>query len=295
MHDGTATPAAEEEQSHMHDHDAEHAMAHDMPARMPADAVALAHTALALSVLDAVDFHGMDVTINEQGVLAPEYAARVAQARALVAAVPWPDEAAPLAANLEPALAALKEALAAGDVAAAQIPATEAHDLHHELDHTATHWLHQHGPMVDAAVDPFAVAAATYALAALDPAQAAQSLAAGAAGYEESRAAYGAYRLVGAVQWPEPLRATADALLPVLGEMVEALELGDTATAQQSAPEFGRGAAALIEQADGWLAEQETAAPTGDALQTLLAQGLLALEESPAGSAADALRAAAGE
>jgi hypothetical protein len=92
-------------------------------------------------LMDTAGFHAMDDRINGEGVIEAGDAGVVNRVNQLLGVTAWPEELQAQVDPLREALSQYAEALANDDVEAAKPLATEAHELQHDLSHTAEHWL----------------------------------------------------------------------------------------------------------------------------------------------------------
>lgn len=108
----------------------------------------------AVYLLDNAGLHGLDVRLNDEGVIEASDAGRVAQVARLLASVDWPAALAEDAAALTDTLHQLAAALREDDLEAAAPLATIAHEDQHAFSHEAEHWLGEltggHGDEEDA-------------------------------------------------------------------------------------------------------------------------------------------------
>lgn len=99
----------------------------------------------AVYFLDSAGLHGLDVRLNEEGIIEPSDAGRVAQIARLLTTVEWPEGLAEDAAALYETLTALSAALGEDDVKTAASLATQAHEEQHDFSHEAQEWLSAQG------------------------------------------------------------------------------------------------------------------------------------------------------
>ena len=96
---------------------------------------------IAAYLMDTAGFHGMDVRLNEEGVIMPGDAGTVTRVNGALAATDWPDELQAEADQLMAVLAEYAEALSNDDVEAAKSLASATHDAQHDLSHSIENWL----------------------------------------------------------------------------------------------------------------------------------------------------------
>ncbi|MEZ4728502.1 MAG: hypothetical protein R3E79_15315 [Caldilineaceae bacterium] len=79
--------------------------------------------------------------LNEEGVIEPADAGRVARVARLLSSVDWPEALATEAVTLTNVLTALTTALTDDDLETAAPLATQVHETQHDFSHAAEHWL----------------------------------------------------------------------------------------------------------------------------------------------------------
>lgn len=95
----------------------------------------------AVYLLDNAGLHDLDVRLNESQELQAGDAGKVERISRLLTTVDWPEPLATTASSVTTVLDQLAAALTADDLATAAPLATEAHNLAHDLSHTAEIWL----------------------------------------------------------------------------------------------------------------------------------------------------------
>lgn len=130
-------------QVHEAQHDFSHAVEHWLgEAETPtADAGQAFRVTSAVYLLDTAGLHDLDVRLNEEKVIDPSDAGKVARVARLLATVDWPDALATEAVTLTTVLSDLSTALADDNLEAAAPLATQAHEVQHDFSHGAEHWL----------------------------------------------------------------------------------------------------------------------------------------------------------
>ena len=89
---------------------------------------------VALSIIDAAEFHAMDGGLNQAGgVIDPQWLGRVRHGQTAVASVSWPDERRASTRAFVDAAQDVATALEADDAQTAAPAAKEAHEAQHEL------------------------------------------------------------------------------------------------------------------------------------------------------------------
>lgn len=131
-------------------HDLGHELSHAMEHWLDEAATGSAHddsdgqlfrVTSAVYLLDNVGLHDLDVRLNESQELQAGDAGKVERISRLLTTVDWPEPLATTAISVTTVLDQLAAALTDDDLATAAPLATEAHDLGHELSHTAEIWL----------------------------------------------------------------------------------------------------------------------------------------------------------
>ncbi len=143
-----AAPLASEihEAQHGLSHAAEHWLGHGALAladhAAPADHAGQANrVTTAIYLLDNVGLHDLDVQLNEEGVIDPSDAGKVARIQRLLTTVDWPEDLSAAADGVIDVLTQLNSALADDNLDDAAPLATQAHETQHDLSHAAEHWL----------------------------------------------------------------------------------------------------------------------------------------------------------
>lgn len=97
--------------------------------------------ATAVYLLDTAGLHDLDVRLNEEQVIDPSDAGRVARVSRLLASVDWPEPLATEIITLTTTLRDLTTALTDDDLESAAPLATLVHEVQHDFSHAAEHWL----------------------------------------------------------------------------------------------------------------------------------------------------------
>lgn len=178
----------------------------------------------AVYLLDTAGLHDLDVQLNEEKVLDPADAGRVARLVRLLSSVTWP---AALDADAHALLALLEQlatALTDDNLKAAAPLATQVHEVQHDFSHAAEHWLGDATASQAAAGQAFRVTSAVYLLdtaglhdldvrlneeQVIDPADAGKVAR--------------VVRLLATVDWPEALATDAETLTTTLNDLATAL------------------------------------------------------------------------
>lgn len=178
----------------------------------------------AVYLLDTAGLHDLDVQLNEEKVLDPGAAGRVARLVRLLSAVTWPAALDADAQALLTTLDQLATALADDNLEAAAPLATQVHEVQHDFSHAAEHWLGEAAPVQSAAGQAFRVTSAVYLLdtaglhdldvrlneeKVIDPADAGKVAR--------------VVRLLATVDWPEALATDAVTLTTTLNDLATAL------------------------------------------------------------------------
>lgn len=95
----------------------------------------------AVYLLDTAGLHGLDVRLNEEGVIESSDAGTVSRVARLLSSVDWPEALATDAVSLTTMLNELATALGNDDVEAAAPLATQVHEAQHDFSHAAEQWL----------------------------------------------------------------------------------------------------------------------------------------------------------
>jgi hypothetical protein len=137
-----AAPLATQAHEDQHDfsHEAEHWLGEADVSTTPPAGQAFRVTS-AVYLLDTAGLHGLDVRLNEEGVIEARDAGVVGRVARLLSSVDWPHDLSAAAADLIDVLTQLGAALANDDLAAAAPLATQAHEDQHAFSHEAEHWL----------------------------------------------------------------------------------------------------------------------------------------------------------
>ncbi len=96
---------------------------------------------LTLYELDNAGFHGMDETLNEEGVIDPSYVGRVLRVERLMAVTPWAEPFQPQVAAFRQTLNDFAAALESDDVEAAKPLSAQVHEEQHDLSHDVGEWV----------------------------------------------------------------------------------------------------------------------------------------------------------
>lgn len=137
----TAAPLAT--QVHEAQHDFSHAVEHWLgEAEAPtSDAGQAFRVTSAVYLLDTAGLHDLDVRLNEEKVIDPGDAGKVARVVRLLATVDWPEPLATEAVTLTTVLSDLATALTDDNLEVAAPLATQVHEVQHGFSHAAEHWL----------------------------------------------------------------------------------------------------------------------------------------------------------
>jgi len=210
----------------------------------------------ALYLLDTAGLHDLDVRLNEEGVIEPSDAGRVARVGRLLASVAWPEPLATEIVTLTTALADLTTALENDDLTTAAPLATLVHEAQHDFSHGAEHWAAEAGAPAHGTGQAFRVTSAVYLLdtAGLHDLDVRLNeegvIEAGDAGHV---ARVG--RLLGTVDWPAPLATEVITLTTVLTDLATALENDDVTIAAPLATQAHEVQHDFSHAAEHWLAE----------------------------------------
>ena len=264
-----------------HDHAAADAEEHNATDAQPAAATAttashsLSTVAIVLHLLSLAEFHSMDVAINKEQRLAPDFADTLTHCLAVLTAVEWPADGAEIAPNLAIALLDLRAALEQGDLAAAGTPAMDVHDLHHELEHQMGNWMGDQVVLASAAPDSFALAAITHLIHQFDFQLVEAHIDQESVEYRDEIAASSTNLLINTVVWPAEAQASIDVLHALLPEFEKALDHQDFVEAKTLAPQVQTAMQSLWETIDPWLAAQPVAQGVVDPARIAIAHHLL--------------------
>lgn len=225
----------------------------------------------AVYLLDNAGFHDLDVRLNEEGTIAPEDGGHVARVSRLLASVAWPQPLATEIVTLTTTLHDLATALGNDDLATAAPLATQAHETQHDFSHAVEHWLEEATTPANNAGQAFRVTSAVYLLDTaglhdLDVRLNEEGLIEPGDSGNVARVA----RLLGTVDWPEPLATEVMTLTTVLTDLATALENDDVATAAPLATQTHEVQHDFSHAAEHWLGEasgstDEEAAPHDEA------------------------------
>lgn len=130
-------------QVHEAQHDFSHAVEHwlrEADAPTP-DAGQAFRVTSAVYLLDTAGLHDLDVRLNEEKVIDPADAGKVARVVRLLSTVDWPEPLATAAVTLTTVLRDLATALTDDNLEAAAPLATQVHEVQHAFSHAAEHWL----------------------------------------------------------------------------------------------------------------------------------------------------------
>lgn len=210
----------------------------------------------AVYLLDTAGLHDLDVRLNEEGVIEPSDAGRVARVWRLLAAVAWPEPLATEIVTLTTALADLSTALENDDLAAAAPLATLVHETQHDFSHAVEHWAEDAHAPAHSAGQAFRVTSAVYLLdtAGLHDLDVRLNEEEVIEAGDSGRVARVA-RLLGTVDWPEPLATEVVTLTTVLTDLATALENDDLATAAPLATQVHEVQHDFSHAAEHWLGE----------------------------------------
>lgn len=141
--DNLAAAAPLATQVHEMQHDFSHTAEHWLgEAATPQGAAGQAfRVTSAVYLLDSAGLHDLDVRLNEEQVIEPADAGKVARVVRLLATVDWPEALATEAVTLTTALNDLATALADDNLETAAPLATQVHEVQHDFSHAAEHWL----------------------------------------------------------------------------------------------------------------------------------------------------------
>jgi len=186
----------------------------------------------AVYLLDTAGLHDLDVRLNEEEVIEPSDAGRVARVTRLLSSVDWPEALAADATALIDLLGQLVTALTEDDLAAAAPLATQVHETQHDFSHAVEHWLGEAATTHESAGQAFRVTSAVYLLdtAGLHDLDVRLNEEGVIEPSDAGRVARVA-RLLSSVDWPEPLVTKAMTLTNVLTELTTALTDDDLETA----------------------------------------------------------------
>jgi hypothetical protein len=214
----------------------------------------------AAHLMDTAGFHGMDERLNDGGQIEGGDAGVVNRVGRVLAVTDWPDELKAQAEELQATLAEYAEALSDDDVEAAKPLATQAHEQQHELSHALESWVADHamaGEHAMAAGETDQRFQASVAAYLMDTA--------GFHGMDERLNDGGQIeggdagvvnrvgRVVAVVDWPEDLKAQAEAFQTVLTQYAEALSNDDVEAAKPLATQTHEQQHDLSHAIAGWL------------------------------------------
>ena len=210
----------------------------------------------AVYLLDTAGLHDLDVRLNEEGVIEPSDAGRVARVGRLLASVAWPEPLATEIVTLTTALADLSTALENDDLDAAAPLATLVHEVQHDFSHAVEHWAEEAHAPAHSAGQAFRVTSAVYLLdtAGLHDLDVRLNEEEVIEAGDSGRVARVA-RLFGTVDWPEPLATEVVTLTTVLTDLATALENDDLATAAPLATQVHEVQHDFSHAAEHWLGE----------------------------------------
>lgn len=143
--DNLAAAAPLATQAHEVQHDFAHAVEHWLGEVEPlqANAGQVFRVTSAVYLLDTAGLHDLDVRLNEEKVIEPAAAGKVARVARLLSTVDWPAALATDAVTLTTVLNDLATALADDNLEAAAPLATQVHEVQHNFSHAAEHWLNE--------------------------------------------------------------------------------------------------------------------------------------------------------
>ncbi len=267
LHEGTPTPAAEEEATHdeTKTEEATEPTLQDLLARIEALEAQSAAASLinqvttAVYLLDSAGLHDLDVRLNEAGVIEASDAGNVTRVARLLSTVAWPTALGTDAETLIEVLNQLVTALTEDDLATAAPLAAQTHEAQHNLSHAAEHWLDEVGTLgkSSAATEQAnQVATAVYLLDIaglhdLDVRLNEEGLIEASAAGSVTRVA----RLLSTVDWPAPLATDVVTLTTVLNDLATALSNDDLATAAPLATQTHEVQHDFSHAAEHWLGE----------------------------------------
>lgn len=212
----------------------------------------------AVYLLDTAGLHDLDVRLNEEKLIEPSDAGKVARVARLLSSVSWPEALATDAEALIGLLTELATALGEDDADAAAPLATQVHEVQHDFSHAAEHWLGEAntGESANPTGQPFRVTAAVYLLDTaglhdLDVRLNEEKVIEPSDAGRIERVA----RLLSAVDWPAGLAEDATALIDVLNELAEALGNDDLDAAAPLATEVHETQHDFSHAAEHWLGE----------------------------------------
>ena len=210
----------------------------------------------AVYLLDTAGLHDLDVRLNEEGTIEPGDAGRVARVSRLLASVAWSKPLATEIVTLTTALADLTTALENDDLEAAAPLATLVHDVQHDFSHAVEQWAEEAAAPAQDEGLAFRVTSAVYLLdtAGLHDLDVRLNEEGVIEAGDSGRVARVA-RLLGTVDWPEPLATKVVTLTTVLTDLSTALENDDLATAAPLATQAHEVQHDFSHAADHWLGE----------------------------------------
>ena len=210
----------------------------------------------AVYLLDTAGLHDLDVRLNEEGTIEPGDAGRVARVSRLLAAVAWPEPLATEIVTLTTALADLTSALENDDLETAAPLATLVHDVQHDFSHGVEHWAEAAVTLAHGDGQAFRVTSAVYLLdtAGLHDLDVQLNEEGVIAAGDRGRVARVA-RLLGTVDWPEPLATEVVTLTTLLTDLATALENDDVTAAAPLATQVHEVQHDFSHAADHWLGE----------------------------------------
>ena len=210
----------------------------------------------AVYLLDTAGLHDLDVRLNEEGTIEPGDAGRVARVGRLLASVAWPKPLATEIVTLTTALADLTTALENDDVVAAAPLATLVHEVQHNFSHAVEHWAEEAAAPAHGGGQAFRVTNAVYLLdtAGLHDLDVQLNEEGVIEAGDSGRVARVA-RLLGTVDWPEPLATEVITLTTLLTDLATALENDDVTAAAPLATQVHEVQHDFSHAAEHWLAE----------------------------------------
>jgi hypothetical protein len=223
----------------------------------------------AVYLLDNAGLHGLDERLNNEGVIQPGDAGRVARIARVLSSVDWPPALAEDAAALTDTLHQLASALREDDLETAASLATVAHEDQHAFSHEAEHWLSEVTVLTGehaTAGQAFRVTSAVYLLDnadlhGLDERLNNEGVIEPADAGRVARIA----RLLSSVDWPPALAEDAAALTDTLNQLASALREDDLEAAAPLATIAHEDQHAFSHEAEHWLGELTGDHGDGDA------------------------------
>lgn len=107
-----------------------------------------------LDMVDTVGFHGMAEDLAAATEISPRYAGQVGNVVTALGATDWTSDLEASADAFASRVGALRDALDAGDLAAARAAAEAVHESQHDFSHSVYGWLAEHEGGTEAALGP---------------------------------------------------------------------------------------------------------------------------------------------